>query len=162
MKKIQLFFILLSISFAIVSCKKGDTGDTGPAGATGAQGPSGTTGASTQYYTINPGDWNGALGNNYKLITDSAVTDTSKQMVLIYYNASSGWQALPSNAILFTGDNMGFSYAPYQVELFYHYPSSVPTLSITIKVVVIQTAGRPVPIDYRNYEAVELYYHIKD
>lgn len=172
MKCIAVLITGLILSFAVFSCKKGDTGPAGPAGPAGPQGPQGIAGnANVTQYSY--GVQNLAAGFAQLQVTTTKDTmDRSAWFVYLYYQPIDRWYFLPgsgvggstqyrvsmgysANKVNFYIDKIGPGESYAQAKIVRIYTSSQ------------QTGGRyavntkPLPdIDFTDYEVVRNYYQL--
>jgi hypothetical protein len=180
MKTIKLF-LLIAISIAIVSCKKGDKGDLGPqgpAGTTGATGATGNANANTETISISSSGWQhigtqGQVGDGQEAIKSTSIITSdivSGGAVLAFISTGNLiWTSLPTTDYFASyHETWSYVYETGQITVRINDSDFItlsPASTVYLKVVVIAGHSRPAPgsgIDLRNYEQVKAYYHLTD
>jgi hypothetical protein len=162
MKKIANILIIGTMTLLFSCAKDGETGPAGPAGANGTNGTNGTVDITTTEFTVTSSSWTMVSNNLYSAtITDPAITDQDKDLVMIYGKEAIDWYAIPTINFDVVGDALTYSYLNTTINLFYQY-TSAPTFTSTFKVVVIPYAKRKKNVDYGSYSAVKEVYNLHD
>ena len=172
MKYAALFLTGLVLSFAMLSCKKGDTGPAGPAGAPGPQGPQGIAGnANVTQYSYGVQNLAASFGQ-LQVTTTKDTMDRSAWFVYLYYQPIDRWYFIPglgtggttqyrvsmgytANKVNFYIDKVGPGESYAQAKVVRIYTSSQQAGGR------YATATNSLPdIDFADYEVVRNYYQL--
>lgn len=169
MKKLLFIKLMavLTITFTINGCKKGDTGPKGPAGKDG------TSSVTSRTFTMT--SWAYTSPYYYRDLNVPELTsgNIDSSLVMVYFcTTGSVWFALP-----YTQYNspynyyMGFSSSSGNVQVNWVYNTSLSKGSdpneyygttIKCKVVVIPSSAKAAKINLNNYEEVKHSYNLAD
>jgi hypothetical protein len=120
---------------------------------------------STTNFTATPGAWNGSGFYKYIDVSVPAITDATKDLVMVYIQLFSGgsWWALPVSNLVYNGDSHAFAFVNGTVTLSFGY-TSAPTSTWYYRIVVIPPSiARENPdVDYNNYSEVKAEFNLPD
>jgi hypothetical protein len=170
----KTLFLLLLVAVYCSSC----TPDPGPAGPAGADGQDGNANVVSLTKTLSNFSWQ-QISDGYAACSISApeITQdiTDKGLVNVYFKTNElsdwgmptgQWIAMPfsiADADIEFSESFTFSFAPGLLTL-YDQTDLAPTLNPggEIRIVLATADGMTAPVDWKDYQAVQAYFGLKD
>ena len=170
------YLLVSALFFALISCKKGDTGPAGPQGAagpTGAQGPQGPQGpqgiagnANVTQYTYGAQNLATTTFSQLQVTTTQDTSDRSLWFVYLFYQPLSRWYTVPGpgfGATTVYRVSLGYSAGKVNIFIDKTGPGENYSQAMVIRVYANSSvAGGRAAVDFSDYNAVRQYYNLRE